>query len=163
MNRSFTFVSGLFVAVILALAPSAGSAQLAGSITGGVAGPTGDAGDLFDPGFTVQGRAELSLLFAGVHANGGFTRLSGKEITAAGVTVESDAVDFFNVGVGARVGLGALLWAGANANYYIGSDVDNELGIVPEVGASLGPIEAIADFKITGDVNWWSIRAGIRF
>lgn len=163
MHRFLACTTTAFVAAILAFAPSAASAQLAGSITAGVAGATGDLGDITDRGFTLQGRAELALLFVGVHAGAGYTRLSGKEITIAGETVESDAIDFYNAGFGARLGLGALLWVGANANYYIGSGADNDWGLVPEIGASIGPIEAIADYKLTGDAKWWSLRAGIRF
>lgn len=155
MKRITSIAVGIMASGALLFAPSAAEAQLAGSITGGIVGGTGDTGDVTDSGFTVQGRAELSILFAGVHANAGFTRLNGADSFG-------DA-DFWNAGVGARLGLGTLLWVGANANYYLGDDIENEVGIVPEVGVSLGPLEAIADFKITGDVNFWSLRAGIRF
>jgi len=157
MNRISSLVICALAASALLVVPTTAEAQISGSISGGIAGPTGDAGDVADNGFTVQGRAGLSLLLAGVHANAGFTSLPGKDELDAG-----DA-DFFNVGVGAKVGLGALFWVGANANYYFDSDIENEMGIVPEIGASIGPLEAIVDWKATGDVNFWTLRAGLRF
>jgi len=155
MKRITSLTLGALAVGALMVAPTAAEAQLSASITGGIANATGDAGDVTDSGFTVQGRAELSLLLAGVHANAGFTRLSGAD--------GFEDADLWNAGVGARVGLGPLLWVGANGNYYAGGDIDNEFGIVPEVGASIGPLEAIIDYKATGDIKFWSIRAGLRF
>lgn len=155
MKRTISVSAAALAAALLLLGPAAAEAQISTSISGGPAGPTGDAADLAETGFTVQGRAGLSLILAGLHANAGFTRLSGKD--------SFDDADFFNVGAGAKVGLGPLFWVGANANYYAGGDIDNEVGIVPEVGASIGPLEAVADFKITGDINFWSLRVGLSF
>ena len=156
MKRTSVLTLGLLTAAALLAAPSAAEAQLSTSVSAGVAGPTGDAGDIADTGFTVQGRVGLSLLVAGLHANGGFTRLPGKD------SVGADDADVWNVGVGAKFGLAPLLWVGANANYYTG-DGSDEMGIVPEIGVSIGPLEAIADYKVTGDVKFWSLRVGIGF
>lgn len=163
MTRLLGRVAAVSALGLLLLAPTSAEAQLSGSITGGLSNPTGVLGDLNDRGFTVQARGELSLLIAGVHAGVGYTRFAGKDIDIDEVSTKSDPLGVYNVGVGGRVGLGLVLWVGANGNYYFGDINGGDFGLVPEVGASLGPIEAIVDYKITGDLKWFSARVGFRF
>ncbi|MEJ2504044.1 MAG: hypothetical protein P8177_12170 [Gemmatimonadota bacterium] len=141
------------VLVAIALAPADGNAQIYSSVGAGVAVPTGDFGDNFDTGWTVRGQLGLSFVLVDGHVQAGWSRFPGKD------SVED--ADIYHAGVGARVGLG-LVFVGANAAYFFG-DGEDGVGFFPEIGAHIGPIEAVADYRIDGDNKWLGARVGLRF
>jgi len=161
MNVWFRAVGGaLAMTLALALAAQPAQAQLSTSIGAGIAAPQGDLGDGFDNGYTVRGQVGLSLVgLVEGHVQAGWSRFPVKE----GVVGGEDA-DIYHAGVGARVGLG-LIFVGANAAYFFGDDPgdNSELGFFPEVGIGLGPLEAVADYRIDGDAKWFGIRAALKF
>jgi hypothetical protein len=138
--------------------PVASEAQIQTSIGAGIAVPTGDFGDVADNGYTVRGQLGVSLLLASVHAQVGWTRFPGPEIAG----IEADDADIWHAGVGGRFGLG-LFWVGLNAAYFGGDGEDDGLGFFPEVGLGLGPLEAVADYRIDGDAKWLGLRAALKF
>ena len=139
------------------LLPGGVEGQINASLGAGVAVPTGDFGDLQDNGYTVRGQLGLSLLLASVHAQVGWTRFPSKDLAA----LELTDVDIYHAGVGARFGLG-LFWLGLNAAYFSG-DGEDGAGVFPEVGVGLGPIEAVADYRVDGDAKWLGVRAALKF
>ena len=152
------FVARMFpVALIVfsVLSPAA-EAQVYSSAALGVAKPTGDFGDLYDLGLTYRGQVGISLLFADVHLQTGWTDLAPVEDYA-----EGKDLNIYHAGAGARVGLG-FLWVGANAAYFFG-DGEKGLGLFPEVGLKVWRLEGVVDYRIDGDENWGAARVGFRF
>jgi len=147
------------VAALLLVAPATAAAQLSASVGAGVANPLGDFGDIVDPGFTLRGQVGVNLLVAGVHAQVGYSRFSG--ITDEEAGLDTGDVDIYHYGLGGRVGVG-LAWLGATAARFSG-DGEGTFGFIPEVGVGLGPLEAVADVRITGDQKWWALRGALRF
>lgn len=148
----------LALSALLAIAAPGAAQGLGWSVGAGVANPLGDFGDFYGPGYTLRGQLALDLVLVDVHAQAGWSRFSADDDV-------SDAVDetanLTHIAVGTRFGLG-LLWVGANAGYFSGDDEDG-LGFFPEVGAGLGPVEAVLDVRIDGDTKWWALRGAIRF
>lgn len=146
------------IVLALALAPAVASGQTYTAIGVGITVPTGSFADLYDNGYTVRGQLGLDLLLVDAHVQAGWNRFSGK--TTAEPATED--VDLYHAGVGARVGIG-VLWIGANAAYFFG-DLDNDgLGLFPEAGVGVGPIEFVADYRMDGDLRWFGIRAALKF
>ena len=148
-------VAALLLVAPVLVAPATASAQLSASVGAGVANPLGDFGDDVDAGFTVRGQVGLNLLVAGVHAQVGYSRFSGVE------SGETGNVNMYHYGLGGRAGVG-LAWFGATAARFSG-DGEGSFGFIPEVGVGLGPLEAVADVRITGDRKWWALRGALRF
>ncbi|MGD2067285.1 MAG: hypothetical protein PVI57_01270 [Gemmatimonadota bacterium] len=156
--------SSLTLALLLACAalhPGGASAQASTSLGAGLAVPLGDFGDFAGTGYTIRGQAGLSLVLADIHVQAGWSHFPGEDATVAGETVSGEGADIFHTGVGARLGLG-LLWVGANAAYFFG-DGDDGIGIFPEVGLGLGPLEVVGDVRIDGDAKWAAIRGALKF
>lgn len=151
-----THVLAVVSLALLLASPHDAEAQIATSVAAGVAHPVGDLDDAVDSGFTLRGQAGLSLLVAGLHAQVGYTRFPGDDV--GGVEIED--VDFFHAGVGGRLGLG-LAWVGLNAAYFTG-DGEDGVGLLPEVGVGLGPLEAVADGRLDGDAKWVAVRVGLK-
>ena len=147
---------------LLVFAPTSASAQIGGSLTAGVAGAYGDGSDLVGDGYTLRGQLGLDLLLVGLHAQVGYTRFSGTTATVAGNTIETNASNNYHYGIGGRLGAGGLLWFGGTGAWFAG-DGDDEFGLIPEVGVGIGPLEVVADARVTGSSKWWSLRGGIRF
>jgi hypothetical protein len=150
------------VLVGLLTLPGSAEAQRYSSLGAGLAVPVGDMSDVYDTGWTVRGQTGLSFVLVDAHVQTGWSRFPGKDYTAGGVTVSAEDINVYHAGVGARVGLG-LVWVGANAAYFFGDLDDDGLGLFPEVGAHIGPIEAVVDYRIDGEVNWLGARVGLRF
>lgn len=162
MNASLRALGGT-LAVILGLGvgtqPLLAQLPFYKSVGVGIAAPTGDLGDFYDNGYTVRGQVGISLVgLVDGHAQVGWSRFSAENGTTGG-----DA-NIYHAGVGARVGLG-LIFVGANAAYFFGDDPgdNSELGLFPEVGIALGPLEAVADYRFDGDAKWFGLRAGLKF
>lgn len=143
------------LALLLASPPDV-EAQISGSIAAGVANPLGDFGDTLDSGFTFRGQAGISLLLVGLHAQVGWTRFPGK----GGGGIGFEGADFFHAGAGGRVGLG-MAWVGLTGAWFSG-DGEDGLGLLPEVGLGLGPVEAVVDARVDGDAKWFAVRLGVR-
>lgn len=150
-------------AALLAMLVQPGAARGQGysSIGAGVVVPTSGLADLYDRGYTLRGQTGLSLVFLDAHIQTGYTAMGGKTVTIAGQTETFEDIDFFHVGLGARVGLG-VVWVGANAAYFFG-DLADGLGFFPEAGVGLGPVEVVADYRLDGDANWLGVRLGWRY
>lgn len=154
VNRSVT--TGVLIAAILLFAPRgvrAQGLQFSGGL--GYAAPIGSISDFQTQGYTLRGQAGLNLLLASVHAQAGWTRLSGRE--------GQEPVNIQHLVAGGRFGLG-LVWTGLNAGWF--RDPDNEgnsLGYLPEIGAGLGPLEVVFDVRPSGPNKWWSLRGALRF
>jgi hypothetical protein len=146
------------LAVLAVLLPARTSAQTYTSLGLGAAVPTGDFSDVQERGFTLRGQGGVSLILGDVHVQAGYTHLPGKEGVAG---VNPDAADFFQAGVGARLGMG-LIFVGGNANYYFG-EVERGVGFAPEIGISLLMFEAVADYRVDGTQKVLSTRIGVRF
>ena len=144
--------------VMIGLAPAALEAQLYKSIGAGVAIPVGDYADSFERGYTVRAQVGFSLTAVGIHAQAGWSRFPAIQTGDIGLADD----DIYHVAAGARVGLG-ILWVGANAGLFGGDDDHDGLAFFPEVGVGLGPLEAVADLRISGDTRWLGLRVGLRF
>lgn len=144
----------IVIAALLLSAPQALEGQrMRTTIGAGVASPRGDLERGLDTGFTVRGQAGLFRLGSlQGHGQFGYSRFGG--------TDGNGRVDVWNGGVGGRLWYRSV-WAGANAFYLFG-DIDNGFGFAPEVGARLGSFELVADY-LFGDVEWVSVRLGLRF
>lgn len=147
------------LAVLVLAAPRGLSAQLNASIGAGVAVPAGDLADVTGTGFTVRGQVGPSLGLIEAYVQGGWSSFPGKDPDAG--SVEGEDADIWHAGIGTRLGFG-ILWIGASALYSFGDTPDDGVGIAPEVGVAVGPIEVVADY-LFGDTNWAAIRAGFRF
>ncbi len=158
MKRPFAKLIPALLAFALVV-PTAAEAQFQTSLAAGIITPTGDFGDMYDPGYSVRGQIGVSFLLASVHAQVGVSRFSANE--NAPVQLTNDNLNVYHYGVGARTGFG-LFWVGANAAYFSG-DGDDGLGFFPEVGVSFLMLEAVADIRIDGDQKWYGLRAGLRF
>lgn len=160
MRTTSTFALAPLLAC-LALHPGGAEAQTSTSVGIGLAAPLGNFGDFAGTGYTVRGQAGLSLVLADVHLQAGWSHFPGEDATVAGETISGEGADIFHTGVGARLGLG-LLWVGANAAYFFG-DGDDGVGLFPEIGLGLGPLEVVGDIRIDGDAKWAAIRGALRF
>lgn len=110
-----------------------------------------------DRGVTVRGQVGLDFLVAGVHLQGGWTRLP-TEPTSPNL---GDPRRFQHFGAGARLRFGPL-WIGATGARFFG-DTEEGSALLPEVGVGWGALEAAADARVRGADRWWSLRATLRF
>lgn len=153
---SRTVATGVLIAAILLFGPRevrAQGLQFSGGL--GYAAPIGSISDFQSQGYTLRGQAGLNLLLASVHAQAGWTHLAGRD--------GQEAVHIQHLVAGGRFGLG-LVWTGLNAGWF--RDPDNKgngFGYLPEIGAGLGPLEVVFDFRPSGPNKWWSLRGGLRF
>lgn len=121
----------------------------------GYAAPIGTFSDFQSQGYTLRGQVGLNLLVASVHAQAGWTHLSGRG--------GNDPVNVQHLVAGGRFGLG-LLWTGLSAGWFRDpDDTGNAFGYLPEIGAGLGPLEVVLDVRPSGSNRWWSLRGGFRF
>lgn len=140
------------------VAPATLSAQLQTSLGVGLAIPVGDFGDAFERGYTVRGQVGLSMIAVGVHAQAGWSRFPAIQQG----DIELADADIYHLVAGARFGLGPL-WVGGNGGYFYGDDDQEGIAFFPEVGAGLGPLEAVADLRVGGDARWLGLRVALRF
>jgi len=153
----------LAVAALLAVGAAPASAQLSTGVGAGLAYPTGDLGDVYDSGYTIQGRAGIDFLLASVHVNAGWTRFPSNPAVSDPTLGAGDNFDVYQGALGARAGLG-LLFVGANVALYAGDIADDDnYGIVPEVGMGFGPLDVVADYRINGEAKWFTVRGELTF
>jgi hypothetical protein len=158
MRRSAPAFSAALLLSVLAAAPVVAQG-LSSSLGLGLARPRGQLGDRHEPGFTVRAQTGVDLPLVDAHLQAGWTRLPGEDPGDSGSGAGDH--DVVHLGLGARLGRGRL-WAGATAAYFLG-DGDDGVGLVPEVGAWLGPLEAVLDLRVDGEERWWSLRGAVRF
>lgn len=114
--------------------------------------PTDTFGDFYSTGYGFSSSLEFTLLpIVSVHGGLGWTRFSGEGAL--------EDIDVWEYGLGARAHLG-LFYGGLEVDHF--SEID-EWGWVPEVGVRFTMLDAGLRYKMSGDANWWGIRAGIRF
>ncbi len=160
MSRFHRLILPAMAALVL-IAPRGSAAQFNSSIGAGVAFPSGDLGDVTGTGFTVRGQAGMSLALIDAYIQAGWSSFPGEDLDVGNTVVEGGDADIWHAGIGMRLGIG-MLWVGANALYSFGDTPNDGVGIAPEVGVGLGPIEVVADY-LFGNTNWAAIRAGFRF
>lgn len=150
----------LALVVLLLAAPGPVHGQGGASSLGvGLARPWGGLGDRHAPGFTVRVQTGVALPLGDGHLQAGWTRLPGDNSPdSASGTGNYDTV---HLGLGLRLGRGRL-WAGATGAYLVG-DGDDGVGLIPEVGARAGPLEAVLDARVDGNERWWSLRGALRY
>jgi hypothetical protein len=139
---------------VIALAPTAVPAQLPGlGLGAGVryAAPSGDFGDLLDPGYGGYLKAEIGAVLVGVAAEANLTRFAGEG--------GADDVTVLGVQVGPRLSLG-LFKAGLDIGWY--SEVEKS-GYTPSLSLGLGPLEGGAGITFFDGGRWLFLRAGVRF
>lgn len=143
---------GLIVVATLTVLCSAGSAWALGLGIGWKI-PTGDFGELYDGGYGANA-AFLFPLAPTVTGWGeiGYTRFNNK-LSSLG------DIDVWGFNAGARVGLGAL-YLGGEIGYF--TEID-DFGLTPVVGIGVAMLDFSARYKLTGDANWWDLRASISF
>ena len=154
MNRVTRLAATAAAAALLAFAPSGAQAQISVSAGGGVASPFGDLADRAEAGWTARGQVGLNLLLVGLHAQAGYTHFGGQD--------GADDFNTFHYGVGARAGIGPFIWVGATAARFAGDD-EGSFGLIPEAGIGVGPLEFVADARITGNAKWYALRGAFRF
>jgi len=108
-------------------------------------GPTGDFGDTHSSGFTAGAQGDFNLAMLSITGDAAWTKFSGED--------GYEDVDGFELAVGGRLSLGPA-FVGAQYGYLTG-DLDQAL-LRPEVGVSLGPVTAFAQYQ-TLKRKWWSI------
>lgn len=108
-------------------------------------GPTGDFSDTHGSGFTVGAQGDFDLAMFSITGDAAWTRFAGED--------GFDDASGFELAAGGRFGFGPL-FLGAQYGYLTG-DLDQAL-LRPEVGVSLGPLTAFAQYQ-TLKRKWWSI------
>jgi len=127
------------------------SSALAFGVGVGYRLPTGDFGDAYDGGFGANFALEYPVApLVTAWGDIGYTSFAGEG--------DRDNIDVWGFNAGAKVSLLGLLQAGAELGYF--TEVD-EFAISPYVGTGFGPLNLSARYKLTGDANWFDLRASI--